>query len=384
MDSKIFKTINNIDKKQWNYLVASCDIQSKYEYLKAIEESHINNQKNRYIVIFDDEKLVCGIPIFIDNNFFLDSTCSGKIKQFTERIRRVLPNFLRCKAIFVGCCVSEYNKVNIRNGAAKDRCVKLILEEVRKLSKEEKINLIIFKDFIEINQYDNFYKEKYFQVDSLPGTFINTNFDTFNDYLLNLKIKYRQNIRNKINKQKKVGKVSLEVVDDFSEYIDRIYDLYISTYNKAPNKFEKLEKNFFANINKEMGEQSKMILARADGKIIGYSLILCSKDVCINVRTGLDYSVNRKYLTYFLLHYYNINYAIEHKMKKLYLSQTSYRVKMELGAELVPLQLKIRNYNFIKNIIYKYMFKFCSRRYKQLNSSENVHKDLKKLYANSF
>lgn len=387
MFTKVISKLNDIDKNAWDALVDPSDIQMSYNYMKSIEDSVINDYRNYYILVYASEaELVAAMPVFITDSFYLDTPLVGTTKNLCSIIRNYLPCFLKQRVLFCGCCISEYNKINMKKDIDLKNMVALTLKEVEDIAKREKIKLIMFKDFIHYAEdfHSAMEEHSYFKAYSLPGTYIDLSWNSFEEYVQNLKIRYRQNIRNKINQYKKQGGIEFEIVEEIQDIVDDIYVLYENTFNKAPVKFEKLKKDFFINIKRNLGDSARVIIARYGEKIVGFSLIICSQDVCINVRTGLDYEYASKYHLYFILHYKNIEYAIQKGMKRLYLSQTSYRPKLEMGSKLVPLLLYSKHRNPLMNKVYKILFEKLFDKYDKLSNSTDPHEDLKTLFSNYF
>jgi len=387
MYAKIIQSIKDVNEEEWNRLVSPQDIQMSYSYIKSVENSEISDYQHRYILIYDDgSRLIASLPVFITNKFCLDTPLTGKCKMLCKKVRDVLPMFLSKRVLFCGCCISEYNKINIMEKTKKNMVLKLMLEEIDKMAEREKVKFVLAKDFIDDG---NCFKEEsrkkgYFDFCSLPGTYIDIECDSFETYIQGLKIKQRQNIRNKINKCRKAGGLEFEIVEDFGKISDKLHELYMQTFNNAEVQFDRIGRDFFENINNFMGESSKVILAKREGNIIGFALLVCSRDSCVNVRIGLDYKYAHLYHVYFMLHYKNIEYAIESGAKRLYLSQTTYIPKLEMGAKIAGLTGFVRHRSSFVNVIYKFLFRKLFSRYQSLSQAENPHNELKTIFSDKF
>lgn len=386
MEVRILETIKNIEKNKWDSIVDNDNVQVSYDYLKAIEESSISDYSYYYILVYENNELIASMPAFITNDFCLDTPLLGFIKKKCEAIRKIAPKFMKKRVLFCGCCIAEYNTFNFKQDIQKNQVIDLMLSEIDKLSKIKKANFVIFKDFVSVDSdvQDILRKNKFFDVYSLPSTFVEVNCSSFETYMKNLKKKYRQNMRNKINQSCKCGLVEYEVLDSYEDIAEELFSLYKNTYDKAPVKFERLEKDFFINIGRHMEGKTDVIIARKDSKIIGFMLLVNSEDSCVNVRMGMDYNYAHEHHLYYMLLYKNIDYAIERNMKKLYLSQTTYRPKLELGAQLVSLVGFVRHRNYILNNLFKFLFNILFKKYRILAKSENPHERLKSLFPNYF
>lgn len=82
--------------------------------------------------------------------------------------------------------------------------------------------------------------------------------------------------------------------------------------------------------------------------------------------------------------YANIQYAIDTKKESLLLSQTCYRPKLELGAEIVPLSAYIKFNNVFTHRLYSLLLKMFFRKYEMLSNHEKPLKLLKEIYPSYY
>ncbi len=383
---KSFNSIKEINEQQWNALINPDDIQQKYGFYLALEESKTADFIFKYIAVFDNDILIAAMPAFITESFYVDIPLMGTIKKITGFFKKIFPGFLKIKVLFCGNPVSEYNVFLFNNKYDKFELLDLILKEFHLIAKNEKIKYTAFKDYKDITaDIKKFIKKfKYTHVYSMPGTYIIHNVKTFDEYLQTLNKKNRHNIRNKINKSQGSTEIKIEYYDDFSSIIDEIFRLYENTYNKAVCKFEKLNREFFYNINKYMGNNKKVMAIRYRGKIAAFSLLLFSENRCINMRMGLDYSVAYDFYAYFLVLYENLKFIFDNKINTLLLSQSTYRPKLEIGAGIQVLDAFVRNRNPVFNFLMGKMCFLIYIKYRILSTCSEPHKKLKKLFPNLF
>lgn len=367
MKAVLANTLDGIDKDVWNSLVESNDGALSYDYLMAIEKSIICDYRYFYVLVHDSEDtLISVVPIFITKDFSLEGSVTNLyIKSICASIRRIFAKFMKERILFVGNCLSR-GQIKTRDGYDSEAVLELILRKIDFLAEAEKIKLIVFKDFSEnADSMSEFMRSKsYYKVYNFPGTCINLEVNSFDDYLSKMKSKRRQNIRYKIRRNEEDANIAYHVVDDYIGILDELYALYEKTYKKALVKFEKLNKDFFINLKKNLGDNVKVITAVLNGQIIGFALFICSGSYCTNLRVGLDYNHSNKYFVYYMLHYKNIEFAIQNGYHKLYLGQTSYSAKLEMGAELIPSVLYVRyRSNFLRNYMFYKMYDMTLRRY---------------------
>ncbi|KAF0134547.1 MAG: hypothetical protein FD145_565 [Candidatus Saganbacteria bacterium] len=377
---RIVDTVEACGKDRWDALVGEHGICNCYDYLLALEKSKINDFRYKYILIYQENTLIFGMVVFVTQQLYLDVPVSQEFKKVINFLRNVFPRFLVAKAIVCGSPIAECNYFSYKSGTNLQFVFMKAQEAIAKLEQEEKINLVVFKDFEENQQVDPHLKKLGFtKVYCLPSTVLKTRYADFKKYLKSLKNKYRANIVNKINKIH--CNLDSEISWQIKDKIESIYSLYLQTYERAPVKFEKLNKQFFLDLFSNLPEKKRcLLLFKYNQNIIAFAVLLICKNNCINFRIGMDYSVNKELHVYFHLLYHNIEFCIKQQLDNLYLSQTSYRPKLELGARLYPIVGYLKHRNPIWHRILSLLMKIFFRRYSELALSANPIETLKKIF----
>lgn len=384
---KHINSLDDIDKSTWDATINSNIPHLKYDYLKVLENSFKENLSFYYLLIYKDDQLIVTTTAFIKSDFYLDSAATYKYKKVCNNMRKVYKNFLKHKALICGSPISEFNHLNICSEyiTFRNDILKLIIQELNLIAKENKINMVLFKD-IKCENLDKkliFNNCGYTRFYSMPGTQLSIPFSSFDEYLKTLKIGFRNTIESKINRSKNFLHLTVEIVSDFSPYINDIYKLYLNTYNKSEVKPEKLTKNFFYELKNILGDSVCSILCKLDGRLCGVTILLNSNATCTTLCFGLDYSVAHKYDLYYLMLYKSIEYSIENNKKTLLLGQTNYISKIELNAKLTPLIIYVKFNNILKSKMYLLLFNMFLKQYTILMKSQTPMRDLKKFFMDS-
>ena len=371
-------------------LVTTANIQHKTRYLQALTKTLDNNFKGYFVVAANQEELVAWTYIFIDSRFAFHGVFSGAM----EKLYSIFP--VTFSTAFISSPVAEYNIIHVKDNykTHENFIIDKMMDDLIKFLKNEKVKLIIAKDHI--NRYTSeYFHEKFIHLHFMPGTFIDlesihqcnhlceeecgSGCSGFDHYLMSLKKKWRANIRNKMNRRKE--DLVVEIVDASSLTVEqcvRCHELYFHTRGKQRLKHECLSQDYFCESGKELGDSCKMMIAKADDKIIGFAQLLENGDDIINVRMGMDYKYNKEYNLYYHLLYENIIYCIRKKKKRLYTSQTCYRPKLEAGAKLLPLHTYLYFPNpLLQKIFGKIIVSNC-RCYSELIAADNPSEVLSK------
>ncbi len=156
--------------------------------------------------------------------------------------------------------------------------------------------------------------------ETLPTCILKLNFESIEDYISRFRSSYRRRINSAI---KKCNTVHIKQ-DENSE---KIYSLYLNTYNKSNYKLEKLEKGFFKNF------KGTTLTFYNGEKTLGFVLLKGFDKHLDFMLCGMDYTDSTADLYIFML--YNIvKFGIENGYNEIDMGQTSELTKMKFGAEL--------------------------------------------------
>src|SRR4029077_8973886 len=85
--------------------------------------------------------------------------------------------------------------------------------------------------------------------------------------------------------------VTLEVTQDASGMVDEIYPLYLNVFARSPLQFEKLTKEFLAEIGARMPDKTRFLVWRQEGRAVAFALCMVDGDDIYHEYVGFDYSV---------------------------------------------------------------------------------------------
>lgn len=336
---KIFKNINEIDKKSWDSIVESDNIINKFDFLKAVEESKINDCKFYYLVVYNNANQIvghaCVYTISVDLFIFLKGFFL-KIIKFT---RKIIPNFCIIKLTECGSPISLGNTfaINTQKEYSRLKIIELIINEMKKIAKENNANLLAIRDFYKkdykiSNEIKSF---KFIEASNMPNVEIKIKWKSFNDYINDLRYNYRRFVK-KCNNIINQSNLKIEYCYNYSEIIPELLKLYLNCYEHAKEyRREILTENFFKSMNKYLYKKSLVLLLKKNNHILGFAFIVLDDFTARLLYVGMDYKKKEKYNIYFNIFYQGLKFAIENKFKNLELGVTTYEFKIKLGGVII-------------------------------------------------
>lgn len=339
----MYNSIEEIEGNLWDSVVLEDQLVKTHRFLNAVERANLKHCRFRYLLFFEAGELVANASLF-SMDFYLDTLAAGFIKKIFGQTKRFFPNFLKVKLVGCGTPIATCtNGIGIKKIEHLKDVVCVLSRTISQIASEERAHCMVFKEYnaeetrvLDILQGNGFTK-----FHSLPTSFIDIHWSSFQEYLHSLKKKYRLQAKNDLLKLEP-SEITVEVCENFGPYADTLWTLYLNVYEKAEVKFEKLTPEFFRNIAEHLHGESRALLIKLNNRVIAFELILEDRETLRPLYLGIDYDFIADYSLYFNSIYQILSHGIERKKKTIELGQTSYYPKLKVGAKMEPLFLYLK------------------------------------------
>ncbi|MFA5146977.1 MAG: GNAT family N-acetyltransferase [Candidatus Omnitrophota bacterium] len=353
MRYKIVDSIAHVKRQDWDTVFGFTP--EGYDFYKTLEESNFPEYSFHYILLYNASGIAAIAPLFTAD-FGLDTTLDGAARNAIRSMRRVFPGFLIQKTLFCGSPFGEKGLVGIRKGVSSERLmISRISKIIRIFCRRNRIHFIIFKDFSkdDASMLESLGKGGFFRVKSLPSVITDVKFGSMDEYLGTLSYSTRKDLRRKVKKARANADVEVKIADDVTHIIDDVYRLYLKTYEAGEIKFEKLTKEFFISVSKNLSPHAKYFLYYVNGKLAAFNLCFVHKDLFIDKFIGFDFDLSRRYNLYFLSWFHNVETCLKNSIPYYQTGQTDYDPKVRLGGRIVPLHAYVRHTNPVFNLCFR-------------------------------
>lgn len=345
---KIAESLGEIDPKDWeNVFPASSQ---SYYFFKTVDETLTRQFKFYHIVISRDNRAVCIAPCFT-MDYPLDTTVNGTPKKMITLLRKIFPRFLITRVFACGSVAGE-GEIGIHNSGNPSEIINQLTAEMHKIAKKEKARLIAFKDFA--HHYNPLLeplaRKGFRKIESYPAVELDIDFKSFDEHVASLSKSTRKDLKRKFRKINALTELKMEVRNEVEGCLDEIYNLYLNTFEKSTVKFEKVTKEFFRDISKNMAGDTKYFLWRYNGKLVAFDLCVASGDLLVDEYIGLDYDVAYENHLYFVTFRDIVNWCIENGIRKYRSGALNYDPKKRLDFKFLPQYVHAKHSNPLVNL----------------------------------
>src|SRR6185437_11112635 len=217
---------------------------------------------------------------------------TGRIKGAVDRVRDLLPHFLTMRTLMVGCAAGE-GHLDPPSAQEAAWVAARLHEVLKRYARTARASMVVLKEFPASyrNALGPFSSNGYCRVPSLPSVRIPIPYANFEEYMSKALSKAtRKDLRRKFRDADGTG-ISMQVLTDVTEHVDEVYPLYLQVFERSKLHFEKLTKEYFCRLGRDMPEKTRFFIWRRDGKAIAFSVCMINGDEIHDEYVGMDYSL---------------------------------------------------------------------------------------------
>ncbi|MDA3855133.1 MAG: peptidogalycan biosysnthesis protein [Candidatus Woesearchaeota archaeon] len=362
-ETKISRSIEEIDTKQWDNFADFCFMKS--ELLKIVENLEIGS-KSYYLEIFD-KKSIIAIAVFYgqtktiyDN---LEKSLFGKYYKFTKPFLTLNPSLL-CYFPYS----PFYKMFKIEEKYNKNELFELITQKLKSIALEEKYKSYGFLGI----EDDDLSKETRFLMPIFSGFKIKifTKGKNFDEHITKLSKSRRhtikKDIKNFINSDYTVERI--KKLGKYENNIFKIFEDNIEKYGGNKEEF-KLYKEFLLALDKN-SKKVTYFIGKLNGEIQSALVVIEDDSRVIGLKAGQLNSKEKQGFAFFnTVLYEPLIYSIEKLKKNLELGTGQYKYKVRRGAILNDSYNMIKSTSNFKNLYLKPIISILSKRNKIKHSS---------------
>lgn len=359
-----FDSIDFVNAAAWNKVVPNDRALMRAPYLSAVEQSSADT-KHRYVLMYKDGNPVAAA---VFNIIEIGGEDFGSVAQEETSKRKRVVNKIKDRAVLrLLICgnvhLSGEHGFYYRDIAA-EQAYHALNEAIYKIKQAEShngsIHMQLVKDFYE-NEFDaaeHLVNHKYrkFEVDPNMIVPIKSSWKSFDDYLGEMKAKYRKSAKSAIKKGKNLERRAF-TSEDIEQNRERLIELYENVSEKAKFRIVKIPPEYFFHLKQNLGEEFEFIGYYLEDILVGFTCSILWGNNLEGHTIGLDYEYNSKNAVYQNILYDDIKWAIEKGLKSVIYGRTALEIKSGVGAEPAPMRCFMRHPNSISNKLIKPVFR---------------------------
>ncbi|AOV17450.1 hypothetical protein BJI67_10620 [Acidihalobacter aeolianus] len=343
MQTQLYDSIDAVPAEAWDALAGMGSAAMSRDFWSVLERSGLNDFQYRHVLLRDDAGTPAGLYSFYTVTTDIAIFAPPFLRGLLGAVRRVFPNFLKWKMLECGTPITIVSPPFVRTPLLQEReMVDRIAETLLQTARREGHLLIVVRDFEHEAQAlrTDFARHGYHWIDSLPNTYLSVRWSDPEAYLRAMRSYYRSKLL-KHRKRNIESGVSHELRDDFSDLAETLCAQWMVVHENAKEfQREVLTPRFYRELSECMGARSKALLFYREGKLAAHALLLQDGDLVRWLYVGRETPENDGLYLYIAATV--VETAIELGAKRLEMGLTTYSIKQDLGAEVVPIGMALR------------------------------------------
>ena len=359
---EIFDRISDVEES-WTIMSEGNDIFFSPDFIKIIENYPASDIVPYYgLVTFDN--IPVGIVYFQSKYVTLKENLRqsehqqrSSFQKITEPIKQAVVGSINFQTIICGnlLLTGRYGFC-FKSEISRDQQFYLVIQATERLNqylskKGIASGLILIKDFFTedtpaAGEYHNGFAK--FTVQPKMILEMKPEWNTFDDYLEDLKSKYRVRARKAAQKAGDIAK-KVFTADDIANHRQTIHALYKNVSDQAGFNAFVLHERYFEQLKEALGDKLKLTTYWRNGKMVAFFTSIKNYDVLDAHFLGYEPDENYECQLYLNMLYDLIREAIDSKASKVDMSRTAIEIKSTVGAVPHDMYLYLRHTNKILN-----------------------------------
>jgi predicted N-acyltransferase len=368
LKTRVFNSISDIPKDTWNGLLEGHSCSFAHEFWEVLEASRLNDFQYRYALFFDESDRPVGLATFYTITTDIALFAPGWLRTPLEWVRRVFPGFLKLRMLECGTPVTLNSPPFVfTQGVAEQDMADAVHRLLSDIARREGHPFVVIRDFEpEAEAFNPCFRQRgYHWTDNLPNTYMDIRWPTPEAYLGSLKSYYRSKLLRhlRINAAQRVRHA---LVEDFAPLAETLCAQWLTVHHQADEfKREVLTPEFYREFSNRLGSRSQALLIYRGDELAAHALLLVDGDLLRWLYFGRNEARNDS--LYIYAGHQVVETAIRLGAKRLELGLTTYSVKQDLGADMVPLKMALRS-------TWRIINPFVGPVYSLLNHSPQINK----------
>ena len=338
----LHSSISEIDQAQWDNVAGQPHAMLRHRWLSHLENGSLNKFEPQYIVARDPVgQVVAHAAAYVSRTSLLIFS-SGLLRTAVNVVRKVMPSFMMVRILECGMPVGLGDPISVLRDIDSERARSAILDGLEKLSASQRTRLIVIRDLAD--QAANLKRltalRGYTMVPHLPNAILRIRWKSLDEYTSDMRSPYRFRLRKRLTGAAEAGlRCEISSIGELEpEWILR----QIRNVDAAAAEFQRdvLQARVFERIQ-ETGTEWVCFTVFQQKNRVAVALVLVDGPTARWTFFGRE-SPGAHDGAYFLVMAEIVRFAIQRELQAIEMGLTTYRAKLEFGAQLERFEMAVR------------------------------------------
>jgi len=349
---------------EWDDLLQPDQFFLSRQYLQAFETYKPEELDFAYMAVYEDGQILAVMSFQLLSFNTVKQVRSLQIDQDDQGWPLMRKQLLRAvlRNLNFNLIISGATQFSGEHGLAYDESrlppaelPALMEESIRFITKKLRQqrwrpHAVLIKDYYQPLHLEEY---KYHPFPFMPNMTmeIPAEWNTAEDYLNDMKSKYRVRARRSFKKAASVNVRELTFTEMVA-YEEQIHQLYCAVEEKADFSMIRIPRDYFTGLKESMPDKMRLFAYLHEGQLIGFFTTLRNGPELEAHFIGLDEEANYRFQLYLNMLYKMVEVAIEEGVEKLIFARTASAIKSSVGAVPEQMHCYMRHFSPLMNAIF--------------------------------
>lgn len=356
---QFYLQLADVPAEIWEQLQSPENTFLSISYLKALTHSPPKGYSFGFVIFFQ-ETIPIGITVF--QKFSFRAIESVQLSPRDGWFKRWLLQKINFQVLVCGnsMITGEY-LFHFHSSIEEQQGLDLIFQTVTVVKKEiwQEIDLITFKEFFSTRQFH--IPKSYNQLSIQPNMIlvVKDSWNQMEDYVWNLKSKYRTQVKRTFRKFEPLERKVLRV-EEIWEQRAVIHQLYLQVVQNQDLNVAQLTLDYFYQMQLQLGDDFRLVAYFRSAQIVGFYTTIANGKELVGHFLGYERSLNPSHQLYFNSLLDIVKDGIELGFQQITFARTALEIKSALGATPNPMHGYVRHYHPILNRLLGLLLRYYS------------------------
>jgi len=327
-------------------------------FYRGLEAAPPSGTAFRYAIIYDDMKPAGVIYLQLKTIDLSKSLRFENVKKLSwtkrqyTRLKQFLAKQIKYNTLVIGnmTLTGNYGHHFTAGYSQKWQTINQAADKLVDIYRKEgtKVNGILLKDFNTSEKPQQLSGYAHFQVQPNMAIKVPDHWHSFDDYIADMKSKYKVRVRRARKKAADLHKIEL-TAEQILHNKEHIAKLYTCVADGAGFNLFELPENYFYSLKKELDDDMKLTAYYNGDTIVGFYTSIKNHGELDAHFLGYDPDTNYRSQLYLNMLYDLVEEAVEQRCSRLVMSRTALEIKSSVGATAEPMHLYVKATNSLVN-----------------------------------
>lgn len=339
---RLFERIADVPLKEWSAVAQSHSYTYSPAFLEMMEFFRTSDCSRGYGLVYDENNQPVSLTHFNISRTDIAIFASGWLRTALTNIRKLFPNFLKIRILECALPVPSQHQRIASGQDHKGKSIQILGKILLEIARKNGVFLVVIGAFEpQDHPCEPFFQDLGYQfVPCLPVASLDIAWESPAAYLSAMKSYYRSKLQRHL-RIKQSNEIRHELRDNFDDLAEVLWQQWLVVHEHATEyNGETLTPNFYKDFSLKFGARSKVLLIYSKDELVGHALLLVDGDTLRWRNFGRTKAENDS--LYIYVCHKVVETAINLGVKHLDMGVTTYAIKRDFGATIVPRKIAIR------------------------------------------